>query len=332
LHNAPPAAGWRAVGANWLGRLAAKADHVLVVSPDLEGWIERLGATAVERAIVPVRSLAPPDSGRAATRRELGVSEFPGSRAPAVPSEDAGPGDRAATSPNAEPADQVATNPAADLGDPFATGQAARPQDPAGTSPNAGPGRPLLVTVARLAHQKGLDILIEAAARLGRRDPAPLWLVAGAGPDRAKLEALIAETGAPVKLLGPRDDVAALYQAADLVVGTSRWEGQPIALREAMTLGAAVVATDVGGTKAALAGGALLTQADAGALADGVGQLLDNPEELRELRRRGAAAARRFPGQAEMLAQALRLYGQRPPAGARNSPRSPRPERNRRRF
>jgi glycosyltransferase involved in cell wall biosynthesis len=252
LHNAPPGGRWVGVGAQLLGRLAALADRVLVVSSDLAPWIERLGAAPVERALVPVGRVAQPACARDEVRRALGLE----------------------------------------------------------------PGRPLLVTPARLAPQKGLDLLVGAAARLTRRDPAPLWVVAGEGPERQRIEAAIARTGAPVRLLGVRDDLPDLYQAADLVVGTSRWEGQPIALREAAVLGAAVVATDVGGTGETLLGGALLTRPEAGALADGIGHLLDNPEEIAELGLRARLAAAAFPAEPDMLAQAIRAYTPPPGAGS----------------
>ena len=51
----------------------------------------------------------------------------------------------------------------------------------------------------------------------------------------------------PVRLLGHRDDVPDLLAAADVVVSSAVWEGQPVGIQEALHAGAAVVATDVGG-------------------------------------------------------------------------------------
>ena len=68
-----------------------------------------------------------------------------------------------------------------------------------------------------------------------------------------------------MRLLGHRDDVPDLLAAADVVVSSAVWEGQPVGLQEALHAGAAVVATDVGGTAAVVGDAALLVPpADAG--------------------------------------------------------------------
>ena len=62
------------------------------------------------------------------------------------------------------------------------------------------------------------------------------------------LQARIDAERLPVRLLGHRDDVPDLLAAADVVVSSAVWEGQPVGIQEALHAGAAVVATDVGGT------------------------------------------------------------------------------------
>jgi glycosyltransferase involved in cell wall biosynthesis len=109
-------------------------------------------------------------------------------------------------------------------------------------------------------------------------------------------------------LLGRRDDMADLYRAADLVVQTSSWEGQPVAIQEALAAGAAVVATDVGGTREVAGGAACLTGLDPRDLAAAIGRLLDNPAQASDLRRRAQLRAAQLPTQAEALAQAVRAY------------------------
>ena len=61
---------------------------------------------------------------------------------------------------------------------------------------------PLVVSVSRLVPRKGMDVLIQAAAPLAPRHPDLTVAIAGAGRDRARLERLVASTGAPVRLLG----------------------------------------------------------------------------------------------------------------------------------
>ncbi len=98
----------------------------------------------------------------------------------------------------------------------------------------------VVVCVARLAHEKGVDLLVEAATTI----PSVVVLIAGDGPERADLR-----TRAPanVRFLGQVSDPAELYAAADLVVVPSREEGQGLVALEAMAAGAPVIATRVGG-------------------------------------------------------------------------------------
>lgn len=73
--------------------------------------------------------------------------------------------------------------------------------------------------------------------------------VAGDGPLHEELAARIRAERLPVELLGRRSDVPALLSAADLLVSTAHWEGQPVSLQEALRSGIAIVATDAGGTR-----------------------------------------------------------------------------------
>ena len=159
------------------------------------------------------------------------------------------------------------------------------------------PGAALIVCVARLHTQKGLDVLIRAACELTRRT---LVVIAGDGPLQDSLQEQIDRTRAPVRLLGRRDDVADLLAAADLVVLPSRWEARPLAVQEAMRLARPVVATDVGGVSGLVGDGAVLVPSeDADALAAAIsGLLTDEPRRL-ELARRGAAVAAKWPTEAD---------------------------------
>jgi glycosyltransferase involved in cell wall biosynthesis len=99
----------------------------------------------------------------------------------------------------------------------------------------------------------------------------------------------LAPLGRRARFLGWRPDVETVYAAADVVVLTSDNEGMPVSLIEAATVGRAAVTTDVGSAREVVLDGrtGFVTTADAAALADATGRLLDDAE----LRGRMEAAA-----------------------------------------
>jgi glycosyltransferase involved in cell wall biosynthesis len=105
------------------------------------------------------------------------------------------------------------------------------------------------ITVGRLTRQKGLDLLIEAFSEAGKRVSFPLFLlIVGPGEDRPILEAQAKRRTreGEVVFLGQRGDVADLLAASDAFVLSSRWEGGPLVVLEAMAAALPVVATRVG--------------------------------------------------------------------------------------
>ena len=165
-----------------------------------------------------------------------------------------------------------------------------------------------LLTVARLAPQKGLPLLLEAAAILSRevdagRLTAFTWALAGDGPGREQAAERIAAEQLPVTLLGRRSDAPALMEVADVVVQTSLWEGQPLTIQEALRAGTAIVATDVGGTAVTARGGAVLVAPQAQAIAEALRTLLSDPEARTRAAERAQAAARGLPGLEDLAAQ-----------------------------
>lgn len=165
---------------------------------------------------------------------------------------------------------------------------------------------PLVVTVARLAPQKGLDVLCDAAGAL--TTPDAVWLLAGDGPLEGELRDRVATQSLPVRLLGRRDDVADLLAAADVVVSTARWEGQPLGVQEALAAGAAIVATDVGGTQEVTADAAVLVPVYAAAVAREVDALLADPVRRRALGAAARARAAGLPGPDDTLDQLERVW------------------------
>ena len=165
-----------------------------------------------------------------------------------------------------------------------------------------------VLTVARLAPQKGLPLLLDAAAILSYevdagRLPAFAWALAGDGPGREKAAERITAEHLPVSLLGRRTDATGLMEAADVVVQTSLWEGQPLTIQEALRTGVAIVATDVGGTAVTARGGAVLVAPEARAIADALATLLTDPEARSRAQQNAREAAQKLPGHDDLAAQ-----------------------------
>jgi glycosyltransferase involved in cell wall biosynthesis len=112
-------------------------------------------------------------------------------------------------------------------------------------------GRRLVVTVARLAHQKGIDVLIEVVRRIAARRTDIRFVIVGYGPLRSDVERWIIRAGVEeiIKLTGYDEHPQEHLAAADLFVLSSRWEGLPVTIVEAFREGLPVVATDAGGVR-----------------------------------------------------------------------------------
>ncbi len=173
-----------------------------------------------------------------------------------------------------------------------------------------GGGRPVVLAAGRLAPQKGLDVLIDAAARWRDREPRPVTVIAGDGPLAAALRTQAAGLAdGDVRLLGPRSDVPALLGAADVVVVPSRWEARALIVQEAMRAGRPVVATHVGGIPDLTGAGALLVPpGDPAALAAAVTAVLDQPALAARLSRAARVQAASFPSAADALTATLACY------------------------
>ena len=187
------------------------------------------------------------------------------------------------------------------------------PSDPSSPAPEAPEGAwpqdsARILTVARLAPQKGLPLLLDAAAILSYevdagRLPAFAWALAGDGPGREEAAERITAEHLPVSLLGRRTDATGLMEAADVVVQTSLWEGQPLTIQEALRTGVAIVATDVGGTAVTARGGAVLVAPEAHAIADALATLLTDPEARSRAQQNAREAAQKLPGHDDLAAQ-----------------------------
>jgi glycosyltransferase involved in cell wall biosynthesis len=140
---------------------------------------------------------------------------------------------------------------------------------------------PVIGTLAVLRREKGLDVLVEATARLLPSIPQLRVVIAGVGPDEARLRDVIRAAGLErnVLLIGFRADVAAVLDALDVVVFSSDREGSPLAVIESMAAGKAIVATAVAGIAELLLHGQhalLVPPRDSDALAHAIACLLQD--------------------------------------------------------
>ncbi len=143
----------------------------------------------------------------------------------------------------------------------------------------------LWVAVGRLMPEKGHDILISALKHVGEVRPDARLVIAGEGPQRQPLEALIERLGVAdkVTLLGERTDVHSILAAADAFVMSSRWEGLPISLLEAASQALPMVSTDVGGCREVVNPdvGGVLASPEMGALATAMLDVMGRSAEER---------------------------------------------------
>jgi glycosyltransferase involved in cell wall biosynthesis len=209
------------------------------------------------------------------------------------------------------PADKVVTIPNGVDRTPFEATRPGRFRTAQGLAEDAF----LVVAVGSLKRVKGQDVLLEAASGWLRRTPEARLVLAGdrSGRFAEELLARAAELGVGAQVLVPGtvDDVPALLADADLFVLPSRSEGMSNALLEAMASGLPVLATDVGGSRECLDGGAcgVLVPADApGALGEALESLAADAARRRELGRRARERVAEHYDLERMLDSVERLY------------------------
>lgn len=145
-----------------------------------------------------------------------------------------------------------------------------------------GDGTRLVVSLSRLDHQKGIDIMIDVVARLGHSHPHVRFAVVGDGPLEAELPALAKTRGVSDRLrfVGRTQTPYRYLRAADLMLLTSRWEALPISIVESFRVGTPVVATDCSGVRELVDDdvGACVPVGDVDAIANAVTTILDDPD------------------------------------------------------
>ena len=149
-------------------------------------------------------------------------------------------------------------------------------------------------SVAVFRTQKRLDDWLAVAAQVAQQERNVTFLLVGDGPEMPMVRARIDELGLQERICLPgfRTDGRRFIGLMDVFLMTSQFEGLPIAMLEAMTLGKPVVATAVGGIPEVIVDGQEGRLAPVGSvalLALHVKALLDDPEQRKSMGQRGAS-------------------------------------------
>ncbi len=173
----------------------------------------------------------------------------------------------------------------------------------------------LVGIVARLVPIKAHEVFLRSAIEVARRVPDSRFIVIGDGARRAELEELASSLGLGerIRFIGWRGDLDRVYADLDLVVLTSRNEGSPVSLIEAMAAARPVVATRVGGVGDLVEDGVtglLVPEGDHVAMAEAIAELLGDEDRRRHLGEAGRERVYPAFSARRLLADVDRLYGE----------------------
>jgi glycosyltransferase involved in cell wall biosynthesis len=158
----------------------------------------------------------------------------------------------------------------------------------------------IIVAAGRLSRVKGFDMLIDAFARLASQHPSWRLHIYGSGKQRHRLDRRIADAGLPdqVALMGRSATLGQQMCKASIYVLSSRREGAPMVLLEAMSLGLPVIAFDchTGPQEMITHGhdGVLVPPNDVTALAAAMAGLMNDPARRRALAENGRQTVQRY--------------------------------------
>lgn len=178
-------------------------------------------------------------------------------------------------------------------------------------------GMPAAATVigfiGRLAPEKGVDLLLDAAAQVLPAAPDVVLTIAGGGPEEDALRARVQRLGLGerVRFLGFVRDAAEYYRTLDVLAMPSRYEAFGLVAAEAMASGVAVVAAPAGGLREVLGDGAagrVVPVDDVVALAEALRELVTHPSQRAAVAAQGRARVRERHDQERMLDATEAVY------------------------
>lgn len=163
--------------------------------------------------------------------------------------------------------------------------------------------------VGRLTHQKNFELFLEIAAQV----PNAHFVIGGTGEDETALRAQVARLGigGRVKFLGYVGDMPSLWPALDCLLLTSRYEGLPITILEAMACGVPIVASNLDGMREILRNGenaALIPADDQLAFVEAVRGFIERPESSSRLATSALMTVRRDYSAAKMARAVEAIY------------------------
>jgi glycogen synthase len=194
--------------------------------------------------------------------------------------------------------------------DPLSQGAAPTPPLPLGESPIQ------FAYLGRLVTEKGVDVLLQAAAKLNREGTDFRLKIIGDGPDRQRLESVARELGVGhgVRFIGYRSGESLSAALADVSVNImpSRCEEAcPLTAIEQMMRGQLMIAADLGGLGEVVGDtGLKFAPGDSDGLAECIRQVIDQPSLIQTLGEAGRRRALDIFSKEEMMQQHLALYGQ----------------------
>jgi glycosyltransferase involved in cell wall biosynthesis len=171
----------------------------------------------------------------------------------------------------------------------------------------------VILNISRLAQQKGLEYLIQAAAALPPMRRRVQIIIAGDGPAREQLERLAVELGVTdrVRFIGFREDVVDLLAACDMVVLPSLREGLSISLLEAMAAGKPIVASNIGSQREVAYHAEMarfVPPANATSLTEAIVQFAGDPMLMARLAKNARMVYEKFYTEDRMLQAYRQLY------------------------
>ena len=185
--------------------------------------------------------------------------------------------------------------------------------DPGAVTLDTTDDRPTVLTMGRLAPEKGHRVLLRAMAEVAKRVPEVRLLICGEGEERARLEAQRAALGltGTVEFAGFVSDPRALLARAHVFVMPSLSEGLGVAVLEAMAMARPVVATDAGGLPESVVDGEtgrVVPKGNPEALAEAMLSMLDDTRAAQAMGAAGRERAKALFDRPRIVDRIVHLY------------------------